>query len=295
MKAKKENLTLKIISWNVNGIRAWLQKAETVDFIEKKQNPDIFCVQETKATKKQIDEFFEKEDTSVFDSVNSNVRVGKLFPKYRYHYWNSADKKGYSGTAIFSKIKPLSDVYGLPTLKKDEIDDEGRVITLEYSDFFLINVYTPNSKHGLSRLKHRYDIWDKAMLTYMKKLQKTKPVVLCGDMNVAHKEIDLANPNSNKTTASNPGNPGFTDQERERFDDFIGAGFIDSFRFLHPQKVKYSWWSYRAMARERNIGWRIDYFLVSSLIESKIKKAEIFDAVFGSDHCPIMLEINKRL
>lgn len=284
-------MKIKIISWNVNGIRAWLQKSDTVDFIENIQKPDIFCIQETKAQKNQIEEFFEKKDTSLFDSENGNVKKGKLFPDYKYHFWNSAEKKGYSGTAIFSKIKPLSESYGLDTLKKEEQDSEGRVVTLEFKDFFLVNVYTPNSKHGLLRLKYRYNTWDKAMLKHMKKLEKKKPVVLCGDMNVAHKEIDLANPGTNKTTKSNPGNPGFTDQERERFGDFIEAGFIDTFRFLHPKEIKYTWWSYRAMARERNIGWRIDYFLISKVLKNKIKKAEIFDFVVGSDHCPISLEL----
>jgi len=289
---------MKIISWNVNGIRAWLQKAGTVDFIEREQKPDIFCLQETKAHRDQIAEFFEREDTSLFDSNNGNVKEGKLFPEYPYHFWNSAEKKGYSGTAIFSKVKPLSESYGFSAKGKEEDDAEGRVVTLEFRDFFLVNVYTPNSKHDLSRLDYRYDEWDKAMLKHMKKLENLpagkagkKPVIVCGDLNVAHEEIDLANPNTNKTTKSNPGNPGFTDQERERFGDFMQAGFVDTFRFLHPKKVQYSWWSYRAMARERNIGWRIDYFLVSDSLKKKIKKAEIFDMAIGSDHCPVSLEM----
>jgi len=284
-------MNTKIISWNVNGIRAWIQKSGTVDFIEEEQRPDIFCVQETKAQKEQIGEFFEKEDTTLFDTKNSNVKKGKLFPDYKYHFWNSADKKGYSGTAVFSKMKPLSESYGLGTLKKEEQDKEGRVVTLEFKDFFLVNVYTPNSKHGLLRLKYRYNTWDKAMLNHIKKLEKEKPVILCGDMNVAHKEIDLANPETNKTTKSNPGNPGFTDQERERFEDIMSADFIDTFRLLHPKEIKYTWWSYRAMARERNIGWRIDYFLTSKSLKKRIKKAEIFDLTTGSDHCPISLEL----
>ena len=270
---------MKIISWNINGIRAWVQKEGTVDFVEKVEKPDIFCVQETKATKQQIDEHFEKNG-------------GQLFTDYPHHYWNSADRKGYSGTAVFSKQKALSESYGLDTLPKEELDTEGRVITLEFDKFYLVNVYTPNSKHGLLRLPYRYDIWDKAMLEHLKKLEKKKPVILCGDMNVAHEEIDLANPATNKTTKSNPGNAGFTDQERERFGDFLKAGFIDTFRFLHPQKVRYTWWSYRAMARARNIGWRIDYFLVSKELKEKIKKAEIFDMIMGSDHCPVGLELD---
>ncbi|MFC1721006.1 exodeoxyribonuclease III [Patescibacteria group bacterium] len=285
---------MKIVSWNVNGIRAWVQKPGAVTFIEKDEKPDIFCIQETKAHKSQVDEFFEKEDTPLFESANDNgnIKEGKLFPDYPYHIWNSAKKKGYSGTAIFSKIEPISETFGLGTLKKEEQDEEGRVITLEFKDFFLVTVYTPNSKHGLLRLGYRYDTWDKAMLKHLKNLEKKKPVVLCGDMNVAHEEIDLANPKENRTTKSNPGNPGFTDQERERFSDFIEAGFIDTFRYMHPEEVKYSWWSYRAMARARNVGWRIDYFLVSKVLGGKIKKAEIFDLIEGSDHCPIGLELN---
>ncbi len=277
---------MKIISWNVNGLRAWVQKDGAVNFIERLEKPDIFCVQETKANKKQVDEYFEKTG-------------GQLFPDYPYHYWNSAEKKGYSGTAIFTKFKPLSESYGLDTLPKEELDTEGRVITLEFEKFYLVNVYTPNSKHGLLRLPYRYDIWDKAMLAHLKKLENLpagkagkKPIILCGDLNVAHEEIDLANPQANKTTKSNPGNPGFTDQERERFSDYLKAGFIDTFRFLHPEEKKYSWWSYRAFARERNIGWRIDYFLVSKILKEKIKKAEIFDEITGSDHCPVGIELD---
>jgi len=280
---------MKIISWNVNGIRAWLQKVDTLFFIENIEMPDIFCIQETKAQKKQIDEFFEKEDTSLFGNGGPE---GKLFPDYSCHFWNSADKKGYSGTAVFSKIKPMSESYGLNTLKKEEEDKEGRVITLEFEKFFLVNVYTPNSKHELLRLNYRYDTWDKAMLEHIKNLDKRKPVILCGDLNVAHQEIDLANPKGNMTTESKPGNAGFTDKERERFSDIIKAGFVDTFRYLHPKKIKYSWWSYRAMARMRNVGWRIDYFLVSDKLKNRLKKAEIFDKVEGSDHCPVGIEID---
>ncbi len=280
---------MKIISWNVNGIRAWMQKEETLFFVENIEMLDIFCVQETKAQKKQIDEFFEKEDTSLFGNGGPE---GKLLPDYPYHFWNSADKKGYSGTAVFSKIKPLAESYGLNTLKKEEEDREGRVITLEFKKFFLVNVYTPNSKHELLRLDYRYDTWEKAMLKHLKNLDKKKPVILCGDLNVAHQEIDLANPKSNMTTESKPGNAGFTDKERERFSDILNSGFVDTFRYLHPKKVKYSWWSYRAMARMRNIGWRIDYFLISDRLKNKLKKAEIFDQAGGSDHCPVGIEID---
>jgi len=280
---------MKIISWNVNGIRAWMQKEGTLFFVENIERPDIFCIQETKAQKKQIDEFFEKEDTSLFGNGGPE---GKLLPDYPHHFWNSADKKGYSGTAVFSKIKPLTESYGLNTLKKEEEDKEGRVITLEFKNFFLVNVYTPNSKHELLRLDYRYDTWEKAMLKHLKNLDKKKPVILCGDLNVAHQEIDLANPKSNMTTKTKPGNAGFTDKERERFSDILNSGFVDTFRYLHPKKIKYSWWSYRAMARMRNIGWRIDYFLISDRLKSKLKKAEIFDQVEGSDHCPVGIEID---
>lgn len=282
---------MRIISWNVNGIRAWMQKEGPVDFIEKVQKPDIFCVQETKAHKDQINEFFEKNETSLFDTVNGNIKKGKLFPSYPYHYWNSAEKKGYSGTAIFSKEKPLSESYGLTSLKKEEQDKEGRVITLEFKDFFLVNVYTPNSKAELKRLDYRYNTWDKAFLKHLKTLEKKKPVITCGDLNVAHEEIDIKNPQSNKTTKTNPGNAGFTDKERERFGDYLKAGFIDTFRYLHPEEVRYSWWSYRFNARANNSGWRIDYFLVSQSLKNKIKKADIFYEVLGSDHCPVSLEL----
>jgi len=278
---------MKIISWNVNGIRAWMQKPESLSFVEEAERPDIFCVQETKAHKHQIEEFFEKQETSLF----GDGEKGKLLPGYKYHFWNSADRKGYSGTAIFTNIKPVSEYYGLTDLKKEEEDKEGRVITLEFEKFYLVNVYTPNSKHELLRLDYRYDTWDKAMLKHMKKLEKKKPVILCGDMNVAHEEIDLANPKENMTTDKRPGNAGFTDKERERFSNFIKSGFIDTFRYLHPKKVKYSWWSYRSFARERNIGWRIDYFLISDKLKKQLKEAEIYDKVTGSDHCPIGIEI----
>lgn len=270
-----------------------MQKEGSVDFIEHGESPDIFCVQETKSHKEQIQEFFEKSETSLFDSANDNVKKGKLFPEFPYHFWNSAKKKGYSGTAIFSKVKPLSEIYGLTSLKKSEQDEEGRVITLEFRDFYLVNVYTPNSKHELLRLDYRYDVWDKAFLKHMKALERKKQVIVCGDLNVAHEEIDIKNSQNNKTTDKKPGNPGFTDKERERFGDFLKAGFVDTFRYLYPDTIRYSWWAYRFGARARNIGWRIDYFLVSQDLKNKIKDAKIFDEIHGSDHCPVSLELKK--
>ncbi len=274
---------MKIISWNVNGIRAWLQKENTVSFFEEIEKPDIFCLQEIKATKEQIEEFFEKSDTPLFSSTNQNIKNKKLFPDYPYHFWNPAERKGYSGTAIFSKIKPLDVIYGIG----DDLDNEGRAITLEFENYFLTTVYVPNSKPDLSRLDYRYENWDKNLLKFLKKLEKKKPVILCGDLNVAHTEIDLKNPQANKTTKTKSGNAGFTDKERERFEDFLKAGFVDIWRKLNPDEVKYSWWSYRFNARANNSGWRIDYFLVSKELEQNIEKAEIYNEAFGSDHCPV--------
>jgi len=279
---------MKIISWNVNGLRAWIQKEDTVDFFEKIEKPDIFCLQEIKATKEQIDEFFEKSDTPLFPSNNGNIKNKKLFPDYKYHFWNPAERKGYSGTAIFSKIKPLNIIYGIG----DELDNEGRSITLEFKDYFLTTVYVPNSKPDLSRVDYRYKIWDKKLLKFLKNKEKEKPVILCGDLNVADKEIDLKNPSSNKTTKTKPGNPGFTDKERERFGNFLEGGLIDTFRYKYPEKIKYSWWSYRFNARANNSGWRIDYFLVSEILKENIEKAKIYNKAFGSDHCPVGIEIN---
>lgn len=256
---------LNLISWNVNGIRAVLKKGFK-DFV-KEYNPDILCIQETKAHPSQVD---------------------KMLDDYEHHYWNSAEKKGYSGTAVFSKIKPLTVRYDLGI---EELDKEGRVITLEFEKFFLVNVYTPNSKRGLARLDYRYETWDPEFLKFVKSLEKDKPVIFCGDLNVAHKEIDLKNPQTNKTTKSRPGNAGFTDQERERFDKILEAGFIDTFRYLHPEEIKYTWWSYMFHARSKNVGWRIDYFCISKSLENNFKKAEILNEVLGSDHCPVKLEI----
>lgn len=253
---------MKLISWNVNGIRSVLSNG-FLDFV-KNENPDIISLQEIKAHPTQVD---------------------LQLSEYKYHYWNPAKRKGYSGVAIFSKVEPISVKYGIGIL-----DDEGRVITLEFKNYYLINVYTPNSKRNLERLDFRYSEWDKNFLNYIKNL--SKPVIFCGDLNVAHNEIDIRNANSNKTTKTKPGNAGFTDKERERFDEILNAGFIDSYRFLNPNEKKYSWWSYMFNAREKNIGWRIDYFCVSNSLKNKIKKADILTNVYGSDHAPIVLEID---
>jgi exodeoxyribonuclease-3 len=252
---------MKIMSWNVNGIRACMTKG-FLNVIGK-ENPDIVCLQEIKAHPEQID-----------------IKL----TEYEHHFWNPAERKGYSGTAVFSKIKPLSVKYGIGL-----IDEEGRVITLEFEDYFLITVYTPNSKRELERLDFRYNEWDKEFLKYMKSLNK--PVILCGDLNVAHTEIDLANPDTNKTTKTKPGNAGFTDKERERFQDFLDAGYIDTFRKFYPEKIQYTWWSYMFQARKRNVGWRIDYFLADKRLLDKLKNAKIHDEYLGSDHCPISLEL----
>lgn len=274
---------MKIISWNVNGIRAWKEKEGVFDFLEEK-NPDIICFQETKAQPEQIEEYFSGDKNNLFDNGDK-----KYLSEYKYHILNSAEKKGYSSTAVFSKLKPVSHEtkISLP----EGCLNEGRVITVEYDDFYLVNVYTPNSKPELERLKYRYEEWDKVFLLHMKQLEKKKPVIVCGDFNVAYQEIDLKNPQSNKTTKTKPGNAGFTDQERERFGDFLNAGFIDTFRYLHPEEIKYSWFSYRAKGRERNTGWRIDYFLVSDSLKEKIKAANVYSEVTGSDHSPISLSI----
>ena len=249
---------MKLISWNVNGIRAVLKNGFT-SFIEK-ENPDILCLQEIKANPEQVD---------------------KILHDYENHIWNPAGKKGYAGTAIFSKIKPLSIKLGKDLLE----DKEGRVILAEFPNFHLINVYTPNSQRGLTRLKHRLE-WDKKFLQMLKNLEKSKPVLFCGDLNVAHKEIDIARPKDNVKNA------GFTPEERESFTEYINHGFIDSFRHFHPEeKDNYSWWSYMHNAREKNIGWRIDYFCVSNLLKNNLISAKILKDIKGSDHCPILLEI----
>lgn len=249
----------KMISWNVNGLRACVTKGFLDHF--KELDADIFCLQETKLSEGQIE----------LD-----------LPGY-YDYWNYADKKGYSGVAIFTKEKPLSVSYGLGI---DEHDHEGRVITLEFDDYYVLTCYTPNSKSELARLDYRM-VWEDDFLKYVKKLDEKKPVIYCGDLNVAHKEIDLKNPGSNRKNA------GFTDEEREKISIALSSGFVDTFRKLYPDaKDMYSWWSYRASARAKNVGWRIDYFIVSQRLEGKIKDAKIHMDITGSDHCPVELEID---
>lgn len=256
----------KLLSWNVNGLRAVIKKGFH-DFLDAEQ-PDVLCLQETKISNDLIADF--------------------EFSGYPHTYWNCARKKGYSGTAILSKTEPIDVNYGLNI---EVHDGEGRVITAEFSDYYLVTVYTPNSQnHDENKRPRRLDYrtldWDVAFLDYVKNLEVIKPVVFCGDLNVAHREIDLANPKTNRKNA------GFTDEERSRFDAIMEAGFIDSFRHLYPDlRERYSWWSYRAGARQRNIGWRIDYFCVSSALRSRIASADILDQVTGSDHCPVLLEL----
>ncbi len=250
---------MKLISWNVNGIRACVQKGFCEFF--KEIDADIFCIQESKLQEGQIE--LELEG---------------------YHqYWNYAEKKGYSGTAIFTKQEPKSVAYGLGI---EEHDKEGRVITLEFDSFYMVTVYTPNSQSELARLEYRMT-WEEEFKTYLKKLEETKPVIVCGDLNVAHKEIDLKNPKSNQKNA------GFTIEERTKFGELLDAGFIDTFRYFYPDVTdRYSWWSYRFKAREKNAGWRIDYFLTSKILADKLVDAKIHTEVFGSDHCPVELDIN---
>ena len=249
---------MKLISWNVNGIRACLKKGFE-DFFEK-IDADIFCIQETKCQEGQVELEFKGYSS----------------------YWNSAEKKGYSGTAIFTKIKPINVTYGIGI---EEHDNEGRVITLEFEKFYMVNVYTPNSKRELERLDYRM-VWEDEFRNYLINLNKTKYVIMCGDLNVAHEEIDLKNPKTNRHNA------GFTDEERNKMTELLNAGFTDSFRKQYPDKENaYSWWSYMGRAREKNVGWRIDYFIVSNDIEQKIVDASIYDEVYGSDHCPVGLEI----
>lgn len=247
-----------LLSWNVNGFRAALKKG--LEEVLQKMNADIFCFQETKMQEGQAEILLE------------GTR----------QYWYSAEKKGYSGTAVFSRPEPLSVRYGLG---RKEHDQEGRVITLEYQDFYLVNVYTPNAQHGLARLAYRLE-WEDAFFAYLLSLDQKKPVVCCGDMNVAHKEIDLKNPKSNR------GNPGFTDEEREKMSRLLDSGFSDTYRLLYPDREgAYSWWSYRFSAREKNIGWRIDYFLVSSRLAPRVRDSLIYPEILGSDHCPVGLEL----
>ena len=247
---------MKLISWNVNGLRACEGKGFSDAF--KQLDADFFCLQETKMQQGQLD--------LAFDGYKS--------------YWNYAEKKGYSGTAIFTKHEPLSVTYGIGI---DEHDHEGRVITLEMPDFYLVTVYTPNSQDGLRRLDYRMK-WEDDFREYLLKLDAVKPVIACGDMNVAHQEIDLKNPKTNRRNA------GFTDEEREKFTTLLSSGFTDTFRYFHPDlEGAYSWWSYRFHAREKNAGWRIDYFIVSNRLADKIKSASIHNEIYGSDHCPVEL------
>jgi exodeoxyribonuclease-3 len=254
----------KLVSWNVNGLRAVLKKG-FLDFLEA-EAPDVLCLQETK--------------------ISSDLVAGFTFDDYPHTYWNCADKKGYSGTAILSKVAPLSVDYGLGI---DKHDHEGRVITAEFDDYYLVTVYTPNAQNHDEnkrprRLDYRTREWDFDFLKHICKLEQTKPVVFCGDLNVAHQAIDLANPKTNRRNA------GFTDEERARFDAILEAGFIDTFRHRNPElPEQYTWWSYRAAARVRNIGWRIDYFCVSAALTDQIADAQILNAVLGSDHCPVSL------
>ena len=250
---------LKFISWNVNGIRACCDKGFRETFA--RLDADFFCLQETKMQAGQLDLQFEGYQS----------------------YWNYAEKKGYSGTAIFTRHQPLSVAYGIGV---DEHDHEGRVITLEMEQFYLITVYVPNSQDELKRLDYRMK-WEDDFLVYLKKLEEKKPVIVCGDLNVAHKEIDLKNPKTNRR------NPGFTDEEREKFSIWLDAGFTDTFRYFYPdQKEIYSWWSYRFKAREKNTGWRIDYFVTSASLNDKLADAKIHTDVLGSDHCPVELTLN---
>ena len=251
---------MKIISWNVNGIRAVIKKG-FYDFVDE-YKPDILCLQETKAHPEQV-----------------NIRLNQ----YPYQFWNSAEKKGYSGTAIFSKKEPLSVKNNIGI---DKHDNEGRVIAVEFEDYFLVTVYTPNSKRELLRLEYRVKEWDVDFLKYLKKLEEEKPVIFCGDLNVAHKEIDLKNPKTNKRNA------GFTNEERSGFDNYIESGFIDTFREFEKGEGHYTWWSYMFNSRAKNVGWRIDYFCISQILRSKLAKSYILKDVMGSDHAPVAIEIN---
>ncbi len=249
---------MKYVSWNVNGLRACIDKG-FLDFA-KGTEADAIGLQEIKLSEGQLKDFD--------------------LPGY-YQYWNYAERKGYSGTALFTKQKPLNVAFGLGI---EEHDHEGRVITAEYKDHYFVVCYTPNSKQELARLSYRM-VWEDAMRDYLQKLDKDKPVIYCGDLNVAHNEIDLKNPGPNR------GNAGFSDEERGKMTDLLGAGFTDSFRYMYPETVTYSWWSYRMKARERNAGWRIDYFIISDRLRDRLKEAEILTDIYGSDHCPVSIEI----
>lgn len=285
--------TYNIFSWNVNGIRAVLKKGALQNLLETKA-PDILCLQETKAKKDQLT----PDDLKALGLSNGMI-IPDENPALYSVVWNSADRPGYSGTAIFSKtdttLRPLNswpgftedleisqnwdeDTYGTPL-------NEGRVLTAEYEEFYLVTVYTPNSKPDLSRLKLRENLWDPTFLKYLKDLEKTKPVVVCGDFNAAHTEIDLARPKQNEKNA------GYTKEERQGIENLINAGFIDTFRTLHPNEKRYTWWSHWGHARENNVGWRIDYFFVSKSLQKNLKSAEIYENITGSDHCPISITL----
>lgn len=254
---------MKLISWNVNGLRAVLKKPDFLQFLKAEQ-PDVLCLQETKAREEQ-------------------VTLPPEMEGYVAH-WNAAEKAGYSSTAIFSKTSPIETWSGMGI---PEHDTEGRVVTAEYKDFFLVTVYTPNSQNELKRLPYRLE-WDAAFLNYVVELESRKPVVFCGDLNVSHREIDLARPKPNRKNA------GFSDEERASFDNILAAGFIDTFRHFEPDtKDAYSWWSYRAGARGKNIGWRLDYFCISGALLPKLKSASILDQIMGSDHCPVVIELDQ--
>ena len=263
--------SLKLISCNVNGLRAVLRKGTFAPFV-REYKPDIVCLQETKAQKGQAE-----IDLPEYEEV-----------------WNSAQKPGYAGTAIFTKVKPLSITYDIPDADEKKFRDgfgdplrEGRVITMEFNDYILVNVYTPNAKRDLARLKFRHTIWDPTFLDYLKRLEIKKPIVFCGDLNVAHREIDIARPKDNHKNA------GFTDEEREGADHIVEAGFIDTFRYFYPdQKDAYTWWSAFQRARERNIGWRIDYFFISPKLKKRLMSASIHQDIMGSDHCPVEIEFS---
>lgn len=255
---------MRIHTWNVNGIRSIISKGFN-EYLNQ-FNPDILCIQETKAYQEQVD----------FDASSFG---------YHHVYFNSAEKKGYSGTAVFSKIEPFEVLYGIGI---QEHDFEGRVITLDLPNFYLVNVYTPNSKRELLRLEYRQKKWDKEFLKFIDRLNDIKPVIVCGDLNVAPEEIDLKNPLSNKRNA------GFTDEERDGFRNYLKAGFVDAFRILYPEIIKYTWWSYMASARQKNIGWRIDHFLVSKKYINMIVDVCIHNAIMGSDHCPVELVLKDE-
>lgn len=252
---------MRLFSWNVNGIRAVMKKG--FESFMADYTPDILCLQEIRALREQVE-----------------------LPLDGYHiYWNAAEKKGYSGTAILSKTEAKSIAYDMGIEKHDK---EGRVITMELDEFYLVNVYTPNAQRGLSRLEYRTQEWDRDFLTYLKELEEDKPVVFCGDLNCAHKEIDLANPKANERNA------GFTIEERTEFDKFIESGFVDTFREFCQEGGHYTWWSNFGKAREKNIGWRIDYFLISNALRKKLQDAKIYPHVMGSDHCPISIDLNDE-